>query len=123
MRKAIALTVIGLTAATAARAADFDLDADGRVTASEIAQSLWQRFREAEVDGDGVLSPAEQESWFKDSAAARQLWDTNGDGSLDSIEWTAAVEMIGRVDIIACDADKDGVLSGDELDCLYDTHE
>ena len=118
MRIPLTVTLATLLTLAGARAEGYDLDGDGVVTPGELAARLWNRFAEMDLDGNRTLDPAEQDAGLADAALARELWDADGNGSLSSIEWESAVSMTTEVEMQMCDTDKDGALTGTEIDCL-----
>mgnify|MGYP000731236480 CR=1 FL=1 len=109
----------------------FDLNADGKVTAEEFEQAKAARFAEADADGDGFLSPEELSAAVEKMraqaqaarTAARQQamldrLDADEDGKLSPEEMANAgpgPQMFTRM-LDRLDADEDGAISTEELE-------
>ena len=105
-----------------------DANGDGTVTVAELPSDLPAPMRErlaaADSNKDGVLS--------KDELAAAhpkptfegfvKRFDANQDGKVAVTELPADLPAPFRVDLIAADSDKDGILSKDEMDALHAKH-
>ncbi|CUH82449.1 EF-hand domain-containing protein [Tropicibacter naphthalenivorans] len=109
----------------------FDLDADGKVTADEVEQAKAQRFTDADTDGNGFLSPeelsaaatamrAQADAARQEARQARMMarLDTDEDGQISAEEMAAAgpgANMFDRM-VSRFDADNDGAISKEELE-------
>ena len=96
----------------------YDVDGDGMLTGAEFRDVLDKAsvFPSLDVDGDGTLSEAEFAAYYdglevsEDGTPPKELaeYDTDGDGVLDSMEYSMAF-MAGY------DLNADGAIDADEL--------
>ena len=76
--------------------ANYDMDNDGTVTREELEAGLRQYFRQADVNGDGVLEPdevaaANARRIKMDESTAIPLIDWNQDGVVDFNEFASGI--------------------------------
>lgn len=133
--------------------ARLDSNGDGQIDANELAamtesgdqgkmpDDLAQRLKEADADGDGVITreefeamaPPEKPAMMFDQATVAQMreqmfsgLDTNGDGQIDAEELAALAEngdQSGIPDDLAehlkeADSDGDGVITREEFEAM-----
>lgn len=92
-----------------------DENRDGVISREEAGRHGAQRFQKMDIDGDGVLSPAElQQGRSSRRGAARKQGfekvDANGDGTIQSNEFRGGADAFAKLD-----SNGDGNLSAEEL--------
>ncbi len=99
-----------------------DVNQDGKVTKAEMAARKQARFKEADVNGDGLLSAEEIADQAAKRARAKQLKrakhmivdkDANEDGLLSAEEFGNSKRQDKLFERL--DADKDGAVSAEEF--------
>jgi Ca2+-binding EF-hand superfamily protein len=101
-----------------------DTNRDGQISRDEFRATRIERFKTADLNGDGYLTAAEsatalseqirkrkQEKMQQRMARRLALLDTDKDGRVSQSEFEAA----GERTFLWMDSDKDGALSGEEL--------
>lgn len=97
--------------------ASFDSNQDMQVTRAELNAGIDRAFARADANGDGDIAPLEFETFAKASLDGgksppfRLDFDRDVDGRITHKEFAAELTAIAD----GLDADKDGVLSHDEL--------
>ncbi len=110
---------------TAALAASWDVSGDGVIDANKVATLLDARkaaFKTIDRNGDGYIDIRELAARLggrveEATVVLKFVIDNNFDGRIDPGEWAEADEMHVKNTIVMCDADKDGVLRGNEIRC------
>lgn len=92
-----------------------DTDANGKVTAAELAPRAEKRFARIDTDRNGAVSAAEIDETLRKALERRRDrimsdLDTNKDGAISRAELDASVDRL----IAAADADRDGGVTLDE---------
>jgi len=88
-----------------------DADGDGQVTLEEAKAVQRRILTRADTDKDGTVTAAEAQALPERMAARLTRLDTNGDGSVTGAELDALSEQRFK----RRDANKDGVLTGEEM--------
>lgn len=134
-RYAIAALVGSFALSGAALAGDdkldrLDADKDGKITAAEYTAGSKTAFDKLDANADGKVTAAEMDAAYTTSkpavGAAKapsgeriKALDTDGDGSLSSVEHEAG----SRTMFDKLDANKDGSLTAEEIKAAHEAKE
>lgn len=134
-RYAIAALVGSFALSGAALAGDdkldrLDADKDGKITAAEYTAGSKTAFDKLDANADGKVTAAEMDAAYTTSKAAVgaakapsgeriKALDTDGDGSLSSVEHEAG----SRAMFDKLDANKDGSLTAEEIKAAHEAKE